>query len=241
MLSRVTRLASSSSLKSFGAGGPLRKNEIAKLRVAIPDAHLNFLRKLDAKLLQDAPRVDNRARPVRRRLVPVRGQSKRRPRIAGAQRANDHVVDVVSVLHDHHVFALYARIAKLLDGFGSIAQEAASCIPDPPTPWRRRGPRCAGRSCSHKRLRACRQRRGRAASFRPAAILSLSRGAISPRACIRHDAHGRDQRSYKSPCLSQELGRRLFRIPKASQLEPSILRPKNVVGPAESARKSTPT
>src|SRR5580693_867496 len=109
--------------ESFGAGGPLRKNEIAKLRVAIPDAHLNFLRKLDAKLLQDAPRVDNRARPVRRRLVPVRGQSKRRPRIAGAQRANDHVVDVVSVLHDHHVFALYARIAKLLDGFGSIAQE----------------------------------------------------------------------------------------------------------------------
>src|ERR1700722_7556386 len=110
--------------ESFGAGGPLRKNEIAKLRVAITDAPLNLLRKLDPKLLQDPPRGDNRARPVRRGCVPVRGQSERRPRIAGAERANDHVVDVVSVLHDHHVFALDARIAKLVDGFGSIAQKS---------------------------------------------------------------------------------------------------------------------
>src|ERR1700722_16620377 len=77
--------------QSLCAGGPLRKNEVSKLRVAVPNAHLHGLRKLNAELLQHATRVDNRARPVRRRLVPIWRQSKSGPRVAGAQGANDHI------------------------------------------------------------------------------------------------------------------------------------------------------
>ena len=73
-----------------------------------------------AELGQHAARVDHRARAVGRRLVPDRRQAEHRPRVAGAERADDQVVLVGRVLDRHHVLALPPAVAELGDGRGGV-------------------------------------------------------------------------------------------------------------------------
>src|SRR2546425_5191549 len=91
-----------------------------------PDAYLDVVPELDAELTQDAPRVEHGARPVRRRLVPDGRQPQDRPRVAGAERADDEVVDLRRVFERHHVLALPAHVAELGDRSGGVGEEPRS-------------------------------------------------------------------------------------------------------------------
>ena len=96
--SRVTRSARRSSLQpSVPAGriGSTRKRVSAvesQTRISV-----SFGQR-DAEIGEHAARVLDRARAIGRRLVPDRRQPEHFPRIAGAQRADDHVVALRRVL-----------------------------------------------------------------------------------------------------------------------------------------------
>ena len=51
-----------------------------------------------AELLEHSPRIGDRTGAVRQALVPGRRRAEQRPRVAGAKRADDHVVDLLRVL-----------------------------------------------------------------------------------------------------------------------------------------------
>ena len=92
MASRVTSAASSSSRQPFGAGGSLREHHVAHLRAAVVDVDRDVLVELQPELAQHRARLDDRARAVGEALVPGRRQAEHHPGIAGAERADDHVV-----------------------------------------------------------------------------------------------------------------------------------------------------
>src|SRR6185295_10091131 len=50
----------------LGTSRTLGQNQIAQLGGAVPDAHFDILRQLDAELAKDAARVDDRARAIGR-------------------------------------------------------------------------------------------------------------------------------------------------------------------------------
>src|SRR5213593_1403928 len=92
---RVTRdqLRERVLAQTFGAGGPLRKHEVAELGARVPDLDLHALGQVDAELAQ-------RPRAVLERLVPDGRKPDEGGRIAGAERADDEVVHAGRVL-DH--------------------------------------------------------------------------------------------------------------------------------------------
>src|SRR5262249_47768590 len=77
---------------ALGAGRSHRQHQKAGLGGGIPHPDLRLLPQPDAQVGEHAARILDRARAVGRRLVPDRRQAQHFPRIAGAQRADDHVV-----------------------------------------------------------------------------------------------------------------------------------------------------
>ena len=117
--------------QAVGAGRPLGQHEVADLGGAVPDPHLDVVGHDDsAELAQHAARIDHGARAVGRRLVPDRRQAQHRPRVAGAERADDEVVDGGRVLDHDHVLALRAGVAELGDRGGGVRAAAAPCRRD---------------------------------------------------------------------------------------------------------------
>src|SRR3989441_13141121 len=69
---RVTRdqLRERGLAQAFGAGGPLRKNQVPELGARVPDPDLHALGQVDAELAQHHARLPYRAGAVLERLVP---------------------------------------------------------------------------------------------------------------------------------------------------------------------------
>lgn len=96
------------------------------------------------------PRVDHRLRAIGRRFVPDRRQAEHRPRIAGAQGADDEVVLLRRIEAGDDVLAAAPAIAELCDSGRAISLQPRGVGRTRSRPWRRRGRRCAGRSWSHR-------------------------------------------------------------------------------------------
>ena len=97
--SRVTSAASCSSVMSVSSRGPLRQHQIAKFRGGVPDTEPRWFRAPRCRTPCSTPRGSvTDAGAVRCRLIPDRRQAQGRPRVAGAQRADDDVVDLRGVL-----------------------------------------------------------------------------------------------------------------------------------------------
>ena len=77
---------------ALGAGGPHRHARGSASRRSNPTRGFRCPPAARRRNRQHAARVDHRARAVGRGLVPDRRQAEHRPRVAGAQRADDHVV-----------------------------------------------------------------------------------------------------------------------------------------------------
>src|SRR6476659_5551349 len=97
---------------AFGAGGSHREHEISNFGGRIPDANLRAFGQFKAEIPEDATRIFHGLGPIGCGLVPDRRQPEYRPRITGAKRAYDHVVEVWGVLEHHDVLALTPRIAE---------------------------------------------------------------------------------------------------------------------------------
>ena len=86
----------------FGARRPDREDEIADVRGGVDDAKLDVLREIEPELLQHSTRVGNGAGAIREALVPVGRRAEQSPRVAGAERAHDHVVHLLGVRERDH-------------------------------------------------------------------------------------------------------------------------------------------
>ena len=105
MLSRVTSAASFSSLQPSVPAGRIGST---MKRVSAVESQTRIsvsCRQRDAEIGQHAARIVDRARAIGRRFVPDRRQPEHFPRIAGAQRADDHVVQLRRVLDRDQVIA----------------------------------------------------------------------------------------------------------------------------------------
>ena len=98
------------------------KDNIAKLRGAVPDPYFDVRRHVEAELLEHASGVDNGPGTVRGRLVPNRRQPENRPWITGTEGADYHVVDLRCILDDDHVLALSAEKSKFSNRFRRIGE-----------------------------------------------------------------------------------------------------------------------
>src|SRR5262249_39176752 len=90
----------------LGSRRPLRDNHVSDLCGRIPNPHLDIVAQIKAKLAEETARIDDGARPVRRRFVPSRWQPEEAPGITGAQCANDEVVDERCVLERDDMLSL---------------------------------------------------------------------------------------------------------------------------------------
>ena len=121
--SRVTSSASFSSLQpSVPAGriGSTMKRVSAvesQTRIFVPSGSV------DAEIGEHAARIVDRPRAVGRSLVPDRRQAEHLPRIAGAQRADDHVVGLRRVLDRDQVVADPADMAVFRDRRRGIIEQ----------------------------------------------------------------------------------------------------------------------
>ena len=86
---------------SVCAGRALRQHEIAHVGGGIMHPHRDAVRDLGPELAENRSRFAHHARSVGAALVPVRRQPQEPARVTGAQRADDHIVRIGSVL-DHH-------------------------------------------------------------------------------------------------------------------------------------------
>ena len=123
MESRVTRSASLSSLQPSVPAGRIGST---MKRVSAVESHTRTsvsFGSVDAEVVEHAARVLHRARAVRRRLVPDRRQAEHLPRIAGAQRADDHVVALRRVLDRDQMIADPAHVAHRGDRLGGVLQQ----------------------------------------------------------------------------------------------------------------------
>ena len=102
--SRVTSAASASSLIAFGTCRPLGQHEIADFR-GLSQTRTSTSSGFSAEFAQHAARIDDGAGTIGADLYET-AVTERRPRVTGAQRADDHVVDGRRVLDHHHVLAL---------------------------------------------------------------------------------------------------------------------------------------
>ena len=89
---------------------------------------------VEAHLGEHRARLADDAGAVGRVLVPGRRQAEHRPRVAGAQRADDDVVDVRSVLDDDDVLALRAAEAELGDGGRAVVEQPGLVVGVGPRP-----------------------------------------------------------------------------------------------------------
>ncbi|MHC1634994.1 hypothetical protein KO05_14520, partial [Listeria monocytogenes] len=103
---------------ALGTGGPHRQHQEARLGGRVPDPGFRFLRQADAEIGQYAARILDRARTVRRGLVPDRRQAQHLPRVTGAERADDHVVATGRVLDRDQMVADPADMAEGADCLG---------------------------------------------------------------------------------------------------------------------------
>src|SRR3989449_9796151 len=87
---RVTRdqLRERGFAQAFGAGGPLRKNQVPELGARVPDPDLHALWQVDAELAQHHARLPYRAGAVLERLVPDWRGPHERGGVAGGGRAD---------------------------------------------------------------------------------------------------------------------------------------------------------
>src|SRR2546426_9006376 len=88
---RVTRdqLRERGLAQAFGAGGPLRKNQVPELGARVPDPDLHALGQVDAELAQHHARLPYRAGAVLERLVPDWREAGESGRVAGGEGADD--------------------------------------------------------------------------------------------------------------------------------------------------------
>ena len=105
------------------AGGTHRDHEVTQLCGRVPHSDAGGLGHADAEIGQDTARIHHSPRAVRRRLVPDRRKAEHRPRVAGAQRADDQVVLIRRVLDRHRVLALPACETQGGDGRGGVRAE----------------------------------------------------------------------------------------------------------------------
>ena len=124
MLSRVTNSASRSSLQPSVPARAHRQYEKPCFRRRIPDADFGIARQGDAEFGQHAFRVDHRARAIGRRFVPDRRQSQHLPGIAGAQRADDHVMRLRRVLQGDQMRPDRADIAERIGRLAGVFEQA---------------------------------------------------------------------------------------------------------------------
>src|SRR5215831_16334938 len=110
---------------AVGSGGPHRQDQKAGLGGRVPHADLGVRGQPHAEIGEHAARILDGARAIGRRLVPDRRQAEHFPWIAGAQRAHDHVVDLLRVLDRHEMVADAADMAKRRDRGGAVREEMA--------------------------------------------------------------------------------------------------------------------
>ena len=121
--SRVTRSASLSSLQPSVPAGRIGST---MKRVSAVESHTRTSVSFgsdDAEIGEHAARVLHRARAVGRRLVPDRRQAQHLPRVAGAQRADDHVVPLRRVLDRDQMVADAAHVAHRGDRLGGVREQ----------------------------------------------------------------------------------------------------------------------
>ncbi len=123
MESRVTISAKLRFAPAFGAFGPHRQHQKARLGGRIPDPDLGFLRQADAEIGEHAARILDGAGTIGRGLVPDRRQPQHFPGVTGAQRADDHVVPLRRVLDRDQMIADPADMAERADGLAGIRQQ----------------------------------------------------------------------------------------------------------------------
>src|SRR6266446_668712 len=110
--------------QTLGSRGPLGNHQIAHFGGRVPDSDLRARRQGHAKLREYPARVSDHAGTIRCALVPDRWQSQDRPRVATAERADNHVVSAGRVRDGNHVLTLPTRVAKLRNSSRRIAQQA---------------------------------------------------------------------------------------------------------------------
>ena len=123
MESRVTRSASFSSLQPSVPAGRIGSTMKRVSAVESQTRTSVSFGSVDAEVVEHAARVLHGARAVRRRLVPDRRQAEHLPRIAGAQRADDHVVALRRVLDRDQMIADAAHVAHRGDRLGGVRQQ----------------------------------------------------------------------------------------------------------------------
>src|SRR6185503_21376489 len=87
---QLSKLLFAPSIGSFWTAG---NNQVTKLSGGVPNADLGVAREFNTKFSQHGAGLGDRARTIWRRLVPKRRQTEYRPRVAGAECANDDVVN----------------------------------------------------------------------------------------------------------------------------------------------------
>ena len=123
MLSRVTSLASFSSLQPSVPAGRIGST---MKRVSAVESQTRIVgagRQRHAEIGEYAARVVDRARAIGRRFVPDRRQAEHLPRVAGAQRADDHVVLLRRVLYRDEVIADAVDQAERDDRLAGIGEQ----------------------------------------------------------------------------------------------------------------------
>jgi len=108
------------------AGGALRHHQIAQFGRAVPDPDFNIVVDLNPELGQHTARIAHDPRPVGRGLVPVGRNAQNRKRITGAQRANDEIVDVRSVLDNFQMRRRVAQKSEFIENGRRILQQACA-------------------------------------------------------------------------------------------------------------------
>jgi DNA-binding transcriptional MocR family regulator len=129
-----------------GPGRPDREHHVAGLRGRVPDRDLHLTGQLQAELGEHRTRLPHRPRPVGEALVPARRGPEQRHRVAGAERADDHVVRGRGVRHDPQRVGQVAE-THLLGGGVAVRQQQVTVLRvgpgagDHPGAVHRRGPR----------------------------------------------------------------------------------------------------
>jgi DNA-binding transcriptional MocR family regulator len=111
----------------LGSGRPDREHHVARLRGRIPDRDRHVAGQLQAELGEHRARLPDRPRPVGEALVPAGRGPEQRNRIAGAERADDHVVRGLRVRHDPQRVAQVAE-AHFLRGSVAVGQQQVTVL-----------------------------------------------------------------------------------------------------------------
>jgi DNA-binding transcriptional MocR family regulator len=111
----------------LGSGRPDREHHVAGLRGRVPDRDLHLAGHLQAELGEHRARLPHRPRPVGEALVPAGRGPEQRHRVAGAERADDHVVRGLGVRHDPQRVAQVAE-AHVLRGGVAVGQQQVTVL-----------------------------------------------------------------------------------------------------------------